>query len=58
MTCLKEYIDSMDDFCGQWETIETMDPSKQPAKGIYHLQYISLCLTKFWRNQSMLDLDK
>ena len=35
-----------------------MDPAKQPAKGIYHFQYLSLFLTKYWGDQSMLDLDK
>ena len=41
----------MDCFCSQWETIKTMDLDKQPAKGIYHLQYISLYLIKYWDEQ-------
>ena len=35
-----------------------MDSSKQPTRGIYHLQYLSLWLTKYWRDQSMSDLDE
>ena len=31
---LKEHIESVDDFGGQWETIETTDLAKQLAKGI------------------------
>ena len=35
-----------------------MDPAKQPAKGIYHLQYLSLWLTKYLSDLvSMSDLD-
>ena len=57
LTYLKDRIESMDDLCSQCKAIKTMDLAKQPAKGIYHLQYLSLCLTKYWRNQCMLDLD-
>ena len=35
-----------------------MDAVEQPAKGIYHLQYLSLRLTEYWRDQSMSDLDR
>ena len=58
LTYLNEHIESMDGFRSQHETIKTMDLAKQPAKRIYHLQYLSLCLTKYWRDQSMPDLDE
>ena len=55
---LKEHIKCMDCSCSQCETIETMDLAKQPAKGIYHLRYLSLHLNKYWRDQTTWDLDE
>ena len=58
LTYLNAHIKSINYFCSQWGTVETMYPANQPTKGVYHLQYLSLRLTKYWRDQSMSDLNK
>ena len=34
-------------------TVEINIPCKQPAKGVCHLQYLSLHLSRYWKEQSL-----
>ena len=53
LTFLQAHIAAMDDYSDKWEVVETDDPKRQAAKAIYHLQYLSLHLSRFWKKQAM-----
>jgi len=50
---LQAHIAAMEDYSDKWEEVETDDPKLQPAKGIYHIQHLSLHLSKYWKMQAM-----
>ena len=53
---LRGHIKAFEDFLPVWETVKTSNPRLQNAKGVLHLQYLSLRLSKYWRAQIMTRL--
>ena len=53
LTFVQEPLQLFEEFQEKWESVETKDPSKQPTKGVFHLQYLSLHLSCYWKGQSL-----
>jgi len=53
---VSEYTKNFENFKTRWEGIQTRDPRDQGGKDILHAQFISLRMTKYWRDQAMSDL--
>ena len=53
LTFVQDHLKQFEDFQEKWESVETSDPLKQPAKGVYHLQYLSLHLSRYWKEQAL-----
>lgn len=53
---ISRHLTEFENFFGHWEAHELSTPSLQAAKGVLHLQYLSLRVSQYWRDQSMSDL--
>ena len=53
---ISQHLAEFENFFGNWEVHELSTPSLQAAKGVLHLQYLSLRVSQYWRDQSMSDL--
>ena len=55
---IREYKIKWENFQDDWEDHELQDqPGKRPAKGVLHLQHMSLRCSKYFRDQATSDLD-
>lgn len=50
---IRQHLAEFENFFGHWEAHEISPSSLQPAKGVLHLQWLSLRLSQYWRDQSM-----
>ena len=50
---IRQHLTEFENFFGNWEAHEISPSSLQPAKGVLHLQWLSLRLSQYWRDQSM-----
>ena len=53
---VSEYTKNFENFKTRWEGIQTREPCDQGGKDILHAQFISLRMTKYWRDQALSDL--
>ena len=53
---LSRHLTAFDNFRDEWEAHELPDPRLQPAKGVLHLQHLSLRASAFWRDQATSQL--
>ena len=58
---VRKYVNAFtlnfDNFKTKWEGVETRDPRDQGGKDILLGQYVSLRLSKFWRDQAMTEIN-
>ena len=54
---IKELRQNFDDFSSGWEKVMTKDPAHCGGKDILFAQWVSLRASKYWRAQSLTDLD-
>ena len=50
LTHLREHIKRFTNFDSKWRKVAITNPAHQGAKGIYHLQFLALRFSKYWRN--------
>ena len=48
---LRAHIEKFDNFSYAWGSLVMTDPTVQHAKGIVHLQYVKIRLSRYWRTQ-------
>jgi hypothetical protein len=53
---VSQYTRQFENFKPKWEGIQTREPCDQGGKDILHAQYVSLRLSRFWRDQAMSDI--
>ena len=53
LTHLRQHIKRFSDYERQWRTLAITNASHQGAKGVYHLQFLALRFSKYWRDQRL-----
>ena len=53
---VSEYTRHFENFKSKWEGVQTREHCDQGCKDILHAQFVSLRLTKYWKDQAMSDI--
>ena len=51
LTHLRQHVNSFSNYNQKWRSLAMSNATRQGAKGIYHLQFMVLCFSKYWCNQ-------
>lgn len=50
---VRKHLDELVSYMPKWEQMEMSHPALQPAKGVMHLQYLALRVSRYWKEQSV-----